>query len=271
MAVTPQITLTATLMDISGNDVGTTSLPSKMRIALVGFGPVLPCVPGTCNIDKPGPFFVPSTNGNINIKLWGNDVIYPQGTWYDIALLDDRNNIVQAGAYQFFGTETVDLSQAGQIVGGQPSLYVDNLTSQIPSTSLTLSHIPTGGILVGFYVNGLWQRPTIDYTVSGNTVTPTTEIRAGSNAYAQYIAPGFAGQLNQPGVLIVDDFTGDIPNNVFTLSASPMSGVLFGGFYANGTWQRPGVDYNLGGSGDRTATFTYTVSRGNLYAVYLAA
>ena len=115
MATTPQITLTAKLQDVSGNTAGTTASPAVMRVALCGFGLTLPCIQGTSNIAQPGPedFFDDGTG--ISIELWGNDQIFPSGTYYAITLLDGDGNILQCGAYQFVGAETIDLSEAPQI------------------------------------------------------------------------------------------------------------------------------------------------------------
>ncbi len=95
---TPQITLTATLSDIGGDNVGSVGAPSKMDIVLCGYGSLLPCIPGTCNIDKVRER-IPSIDGEISQSLWGNDQIYPLGTYYQITLLDDRDNVVQAGRF----------------------------------------------------------------------------------------------------------------------------------------------------------------------------
>lgn len=121
LATTPGITLTATLDDISGAAAGTAANPSKMIIALAGYGPTLPRIVGTAMIAKTGPFAVYSTGGQISIQLWGNDALFPAGTYYAITILDGDDNVVQCGAYQFVGSETIDLSNAPQIYPTTPS------------------------------------------------------------------------------------------------------------------------------------------------------
>lgn len=116
MPATPLITLTAKLADVRNIVVGATGKPSILRITLCGFGNVLPCIPGTCNIDKPGPIDIRTTNGTISIPLFGNDVIFPANTYYAIELLDDALNAVMTGAYQFTGSGAIDLSSAPQIL-----------------------------------------------------------------------------------------------------------------------------------------------------------
>jgi hypothetical protein len=111
---TPGITLTITPQDISGNLVGSSQSPSSVRITLCGFGPRLPAIPGTANIVRPGPIWYPfdGTGAPLTISLWGNDVIEPGGTFYEIAVLDAARNVVQANMYQFVGSQTIDLSNA---------------------------------------------------------------------------------------------------------------------------------------------------------------
>lgn len=116
---TPHITLTATLLDYSGNQLGTVTNPAYLRIALVAFGPTLPCIPGTGNIGKVSswPGDIPYTGTPLSIALWGNDVITPgpDQTYYAIAVIDSNGNVVQTGCYQFDGAQTIDLSNAPQM------------------------------------------------------------------------------------------------------------------------------------------------------------
>jgi hypothetical protein len=119
---TPRITLTATLLDLSGVEAGSTSNPAILRIALAGWGLTLPCIQGTANVALVGPEDYPDDGaGLISVPLWGNDQIFPSGTYYAITLLDGDGNIVQTGAYRFTGTETIDLSEAPQIYPTPPS------------------------------------------------------------------------------------------------------------------------------------------------------
>ena len=122
MSLTPQITLTATLMDYSGAQIGSSATPAYLRVALCGFGQSLPRIAGTAMIGKIAswPGDIAYTGSQITVMLWGNDVIAPAGTYYAIAILDANKNVIQSGIYQFTGTQTIDLSNAVQIV--QPGL-----------------------------------------------------------------------------------------------------------------------------------------------------
>lgn len=125
MPLTPQITLTATLLDYSGAPIGSANAPAYLRIALCGFGQTLPSIPGTGTIAKVAswPGDIPFTGALLTVLLWGNDVITPgpNKTYYSIAVLDANKNVVQSGAYQFSGTQTIDLSNAPQIYPVTPT------------------------------------------------------------------------------------------------------------------------------------------------------
>ena len=71
MPATPNITLTATLLDYSGNTIGTSAQPAWLRIALCGFGGVLPAIAGTGNITKISSWFVdiPFTGTALSVTL----------------------------------------------------------------------------------------------------------------------------------------------------------------------------------------------------------
>lgn len=56
----------------------------------------------------------------------------------------------------------------------------------IPGNAYTLTYPPT--VLFGFYWNGVFQRPKIDYTLLGSVITMTsTATSAGDNVYAVYL------------------------------------------------------------------------------------
>src|SRR5208282_2203156 len=112
MTLTPQITLTITLNDFSGAQIGSTGNPAYVRVALCNFGQFLPRVPGTTMIGEIAswPEDIPYTGSQITVKLWGNDVITPAGTYYAISILDANKNVLQTAAYVFEGVVTADLS-----------------------------------------------------------------------------------------------------------------------------------------------------------------
>lgn len=190
MPLTPQITLTATLQDFEGNPVGAVGAPSKLRIALLGFGYLIPRVPGVCVIDKTV-IEVLSTNGTISVPIWGNDVITPGSTFYQISVLDDRGNMVMTGAYLLTGGGTQDLSSLiplafpGQALQQPPIQTLFNSTPSPQNCGGTVNGVnaaftfnspsfPTPFIFV--FAGGIFQTPTVDYTFaySGSNIWTIT-------------------------------------------------------------------------------------------------
>lgn len=210
--LTPQISLTAKLQDVSGTAAGTTESPAVLRIALCGFGRTLPCIVGTSNLARVGPEDFYDNGSGVSVPLWGNDVINPLGTYYAITLLDGDGNILQTGAYQFAGNQTIDLSSAPQIVPTNSIAFMP-CTGAVPGTTYTAP-----GVVVAVSYNGTLQRPGIDYTLSsgGKQINLTFATQAGDNVQAlctvvipSSLAPGAS-------MLVYAPCTGAIPGTVYT-------------------------------------------------------
>jgi hypothetical protein len=73
----------------------------SLNVQLCGFDPQLPRVAGTGLLANIAPIKVECPLGTYDFTIYGNDVITPANTYYAITVLDDRNNVVQAAAYQF--------------------------------------------------------------------------------------------------------------------------------------------------------------------------
>ena len=113
---TPGVTLTATLQNIFGAD----DAGGKVRITLCGYYQTLPLITGTAMLARLQVTTVVPSNGLFSETLWGNYQISPINTFYEIAILDDKNNIVQAGMYIFEAAGTFDLSNLVQIYPPPP-------------------------------------------------------------------------------------------------------------------------------------------------------
>jgi hypothetical protein len=179
MPLTPQITLTATLADITGVDAGTAANPARLLIQLCGFGLTLPNIPGTQTLARIGEYFQ-DTGSGISTLLWGNDVITPTGdTYYAITVFDGEGNVVQSGAYQFTGSGTIDLSAASQILPPPaPPAGATFAWSEVPSGTIdgtnptfTLAHGPNPANSLQFYKNGTRMTAGIAFTLSGAVIT----------------------------------------------------------------------------------------------------
>jgi hypothetical protein len=172
MPLTPEITLTITLLDLQGDEIGSESSPAFVEIALYGYGATLPRVAGTAMLGKVGPLTqrIPYLGTPLTVLLWGNDVITPAGTGYVISILDDEGDVLQSGAYVFTGTVTADLSTLAQTF---PSA-----TASVMGAEVTLQATATPTFNCGL-VNG----PVEFYLVLTENVTSST------------LLPNYAGQI----------------------------------------------------------------------------
>ena len=112
---------------------------------------------------------------------------FNQGNWqvptnYNWALLD-----------QIFGGEVTvpalsvavfAIANIGALIA--PSTINETPAGVVPGNSYTLTHAPS--VLMAFYWNGLFQRPGIDYTLSGNVITLLTGATVtGDTVWATYL------------------------------------------------------------------------------------
>lgn len=194
MAAEPEITLTATLQDLTGQDIDNASL----SITLCGYGQTLPRIAGTAMIAKTGPMkFVLATGATTDISLWGNDQITPGGTYYAIEVIDDKNNIVQSGIYQFNGAQTIDLSNAPQLnVAPAPPApfftmlqpYPDRFVAEAGQTVFALTKSPFAAKVLIVAVGGIVQDPETYSVENANQLILDFATQNGDIVNAIYLA-----------------------------------------------------------------------------------
>jgi hypothetical protein len=119
---------------------------------------------------------------------------------------------------------------------------VDGLNSVF---SLSYSPSPVSSLM--FYVNGVLQKSSLDYVLSGNIVTTTVAPEPGSSVtatYAYVIAPPAGSSISWTEV---PSGTVDGINQEYVLSnvPHPLSALMF---HVNGVLQRSGIDYVISGS-----------------------
>lgn len=264
MPLTPQITLNATLQDISGNPAGSPANPAIMRIALAGFGLTLPCIAGTSSLVRVGPKDYLDTGSGAAANLWGNDAISPAGTYYAITLLDGDGNILQCGAYRFSGTGTINLSSAQQITPTN-SLAYSPCSGAVPGTVYTAP-----GVIVTLFKNpaaspsaGTALRPGIDYTLSsqGTVATLTTPTISGDSIYALVAIQSSSALVPGAWQLSWQQCGGAVPGTAY-VAPSPAAAVA-----KNGALLRPILDYTLSANG-LNITLAHATSGGDtIYAL----
>ena len=175
MNLTPQITLTVNLLDYSGNQIGSATQPAYVRVALCGYGQMIPRIPGTGMMGKVVSW---QTNilyvgAQISILLWGNDVITPSNTYYDIAILDANKNVIQSGAYQFTGSGTLDLSQQSPFTPATPTTptVIGGVVIEPYSASPVFNCYTLGILTFEMTLTGNVTGPTLTNTVAGTIIT----------------------------------------------------------------------------------------------------
>jgi hypothetical protein len=205
MPLTPEIHLTINLENYSGAQIGSAGNPAYVRVALCGFGPFLPRIPGTTFVGQVAswPGDIPYVGSQITVDLWGNDVITPVGTYYAIAILDASKNVLHCNAYVFTGSVTADLSTLSPTFPSyNPSVMGGLVTQPFSATESFDCTLVDGPI-------------AFDLTLTGNVTSSVM------------VAP-FAGQI--VSFIITQDGTGGRtfawPTNVFnhvTVNAAPNS------------------------------------------------
>ena len=113
----------------------------------------------------------------------------------------------------------------GQINANVSTVLITN-NDVIPvtagNTAYTLSRVVTDPKAILVINEGLIQIPTTDYTVSGTTLTTTTQYPVGSNIEVRYFGT-VSSEYSPTLSSLVNTFTGDGSNVNYTLSSSPTS------------------------------------------------
>jgi hypothetical protein len=266
MPAIPQITLTATLEDLSGVAAGSIANPARLRIALCGYGASLPRIAGTSNLAKVGPFDSYSDGTALSIQLWGNDAITPAGTFYSIMVLDGEENVVQCANYQFAGTTTVDLSSAAPYLPPLfPVIPIAALevqyalaTPAAPQVANTIYTAP--GAVIAVYYSGMAQRPGIDWiATTASQFQLTFATNANDTVYA------LCALVASPNVDLQFSLCAPAgPQAAGTLYTAPGKVVMV---YYDPLSLRPVIDYTLVTA--ETFTLNFALNAGDvIYALY---
>jgi len=172
MSTTPTpLTVTAMLESIlaSATEAG------YLRITLCGYGSVCPSVRGVGMLADAGvpQYEGPQGSSALTANLYGNDVISPAGTFYEIAVLDANRDVIQANNYTLKGTGTFDLTTLVPIVPPygflMQFLHYATCTGSLVGGNQTFT---APGTIIAASLNGLLLDPS-QYTISGNTITLT--------------------------------------------------------------------------------------------------
>ena len=119
------------------------------------------------------------------------------------------------------------------------------------AAAYTLSETPTSASSVMVFVDGILQKASTNYSISGATLTFTANVT--NNAEIEVKHLGFRGVQRRSTDYVLDTFTGNGSSTAFTLSNAVAVNNAF--VFYNGICMQPTTDYGISGV---TLTFTFT-------------
>ena len=140
---------------------------------------------------------------------------------------------------------------ADQLAANLKSFTTDAFTGDGSTTAFTLTETPTVANSVMVFVDGILQKETSNYAISGSSLTFTTAPDASSEIEAKHM--GLRGVMRRGPDYQYDAFTGDGSTVAFTLSNSGVPTNSAFVFY-NGVCLKPTTDYSISGN---TMTITF--------------
>ena len=140
---------------------------------------------------------------------------------------------------------------ADQLAANLKSFTTDAFTGDGSTTAFTLTETPTVANSVMVFVDGILQKTSTNYSISGATLTFTSAPDASSEIEAKHM--GLRGVVRRGPDYQYDAFTGDGSTVAFTLSNTGVPTNSAFVFY-NGICLKPTSDYSVSGS---TMTMTF--------------
>ena len=127
----------------------------------------------------------------------------------------------------------------------------DTFTGNGSTTAYTLSETPTSASSVMVFVDGILQKSSTNYGISGATLTFTSAPANSAEIEVKHL--GFRGVQRRSTGYQLDTFTGNGSATAFTLSNAVAVNDAF--VFYNGVCMQPTTDYGISGV---TLTFTFT-------------
>ena len=134
---------------------------------------------------------------------------------------------------------------ADELASNLKSFTTDAFTANGSTAAFTLSETPAVANSVMVFVDGVLQKATTNYAVSGNVVTFTSNPANGSEIEVKHM--GIRGVIRRGPDYIYDSFTGDGSDTTFTLSNGGVPTNSAFVFY-NGIALKPTTDYSISGN-----------------------
>ena len=134
---------------------------------------------------------------------------------------------------------------ADQLASNLKSFTNDNFTGDGSTVAFTLSETPPNANSVLVFIDGILQKSSTNYTLSGTTLTFTSAPDASAEIEAKHL--GIRGVVRRSTDYQYDAFTGDGSTTAFTLSNSGATTNSAFIFY-NGVCLKPTTDYTISGN-----------------------
>ena len=209
---------------------------------------------------------VPGGNEDNVIVVVSNVIQEPTSAY---TIIDDGNNLPKILKFSAApaANETIYVSHRGigtfhrtppagsvgatEMDSSLKSLTTDTFTGNGSTAAYTLSEEPanTNGIMV--FVDGILQKASTNYSLSGTTLTFTANVANLAEIEVKHI--GFRSVQRRSTGYILNTFTGDGSTLSFTLSDATTANDAF--VFYNGIMMQPTTDYGISGV---TLTFTFT-------------
>jgi len=138
-----------------------------------------------------------------------------------------------------------------ELEAGLKTFPTDTFTGDGNTAAYTLSETPTSASSVMVFVDGILQKASTNYGISGATLTFTANVP--NNAEIEVKHLGFRGVQRRSTDYVLDTFTGNGSSTAFTLSNAVAVNNAF--VFYNGVCMQPTTDYGISGV---TLTFTFT-------------
>jgi len=140
---------------------------------------------------------------------------------------------------------------ADELAANLKSFTTDVFTANGSTAAFTLSETPPNANSVLVFVDGILQKASTNYSISGTTLTFTSNPDNNSEIEAKHM--GIRGGIRRGPDYVYDSFTGDGSDTTFTLSNNGATTNSAFVFY-NGVALKPSTDYAISGT---TLTTTF--------------
>ena len=139
---------------------------------------------------------------------------------------------------------------ADELATNLTSFTTDTFTGNNSTTAYTLSETPPNANSLLVFVDGILQKVTTNFTLSGNTLTFTGAPDTGAEIEIKHLA--IRSIIRRAPDFLLDTFTGDGSDTTFTLANSgvPTNSAFV---FVNGSAMKPTTDYAISGN---VLTFT---------------